>query len=196
MMPSDVSEMYGVGYQSGSVEASNLRAFDWIASVLNDTFAPKSVIDIGCGGGALIRGLLARGVDACGIEGSSWGAALLPERILQHDLRLPLASVDKFDLVTCFDTAEHIEEEFAIQFAQNIVSCVASDGVLVFGAAGEGQDGHGHVNCQHPCCWINRMPQLILDAPMSEVVRFRVKSNSDHSSAWWVAKNLIVLRPR
>jgi hypothetical protein len=196
MMPSDVSKMYDEGYQQGSVEGPILQAFDWIAEVLFNTFAPHTAIDLGSGGGALVRGLLARGVDAYGVEGSESGVALTPGKILHHDLRIPLQLGYRFDLVTCFDTAEHIEEEFAEVFAASVVRCVSPTGVVVFGAAGEGQDGHGHVNCQHPCYWMERLIGLTVDPILSEHVRRLVKSNSIHSSVWWVAKNLFVLRPR
>jgi cyclopropane fatty-acyl-phospholipid synthase-like methyltransferase len=147
----DVSELYGAHYQRDSLQEAGISAFDVIADELVKMFKPKTAMDVGCGGGALIRGLLARGVDAYGIEGSTHAKQYMPDRIQTWDLRNPLLLPMDFDLVTCTDVGEHIEYEGHENFCNTIASLVRVGGWLWFGAAGEGQDGLGHVACEHPC---------------------------------------------
>src|SRR5262245_54653445 len=153
----EVSCIYGESYQLDSVAEQAIGAADAIAGALVRTFAPRHACDVGCGGGALVRALEQRGVDAVGVEGSVFGSSLYPDRIQLHDLRSPLYPKQHYELVTCFDVAEHIEEEYSEVFLRNLVGLTAPWGWLVLGPAGEGQDGLGHVNCQHPTYWIEKL---------------------------------------
>jgi hypothetical protein len=104
--------------------------------------ALKSAVDVGCATGDLVQGFLDLGLDAWGIEGSPAAAPYLacpPERVAFHDLREPMpdggfrTSGDNplslirtmptvFDVVTCFEVAEHLEPEAAPQFVDTLVS--------------------------------------------------------------------------
>lgn len=194
-----ISEMYGEGYQAGSVEPKQLVAYSWIARVISVYFhVGKQHLDVGCGGGALIRGMLAQGYNSIGVEGSLAAQDIMPDSIIVGDLRDPSFTLEQeFDIVTCFDVAEHIEEEYADILCDFLEAHVRPRGVLLFGAASEGQDGHGHVNCRHPCYWIHKLMHAFrLNEAESELIRDAIKSNPDHNSAWWVAKNLLVFRKK
>jgi ribosomal protein L11 methylase PrmA len=190
----EISEMYHAQYQYDSQDEKAREASDEIAKVLSDYFHPKSAFDVGCGGGALIRGFLACGVDAYGVEGSQHAVALMPERIELADLRTKMMWNGGADLVTCFDVAEHIEAGFAEIFVENILARCHSTSHIVFGAAGEGQDGLGHVNCQHPVYWIGlfRNHGWEVLPTDSEYVRADIKRQPHTNHLWWVAKNLMV----
>jgi cyclopropane fatty-acyl-phospholipid synthase-like methyltransferase len=204
----DVSELYGHQYQADSLQPEGIAAFDVIADELVKMFQPKTAMDVGCGGGALIRGLLARGVDAYGIEGSSHAKQYIPERIYVHDLREPTnwTAVDfkvptdvihrPYDLVTCTDVGEHIEHEGHDNFCSTLAGLTQYGGWLWFGAAGEGQDGLGHVACEHPCYWIARFNTLglVLKPWQSEELRKAIKSRPEHAFCWWNAKNGMLFR--
>lgn len=194
----EVSGIYHSQYQLDSVAEQALAAYDAIAGVLVRTFSPKTAIDVGSGGGALIRGLMKRGVDAVGLEGANTAVALLPDRITLQDLRSPLKpEVRRFnELVTSFDVAEHIEPEYADAFIDNLVSCVAPWGTIVLGPAPEGQDGLGHVNCQHPTYWIEKMEGrgFALFSHLSNEIREEIKSIEGTNFLWWVPKNLMVFQ--
>jgi len=135
-----------------------------ICGVIKDIFSPKSVIDVGCATGDLVKGFIDLGIDAYGIEGSKEvlpylvridtspdsrfveGFNELTLNIFIKDLRKPIdMSPAKFGLVTCFEVAEHVEPEFADQFIDNITNL--SDKILM-SYAEPGQKGHSHVNCQ------------------------------------------------
>ncbi len=144
-----------------------------ICGVINDIFSPKSVIDVGCAIGDLVEGFVDLDIEAYGIEGSKEvlpylvqiptlpssrfieGFNELTLRVLIRDLRKPLAIREsvKFDLVTCFEVAEHIEPEHADQFMDNITSL--SDKILM-SYAEPGQKGHSHVNCQPFDYWFDK----------------------------------------
>jgi hypothetical protein len=121
-------------------------------------FHPRSAIDIGCAVGDLVDGFIKLGVDAFGLEGATTALPhlMVPiERVIVHDLRKPLETDQMFDLVVCFEVAEHIEPEYADVFADNITS-ICNDW-LIISAAPPGQGGTYHVNCQNHQFWISKM---------------------------------------
>ncbi len=193
-----LDEVYGASYQRDSLQPEGIAAFDVIADELVKMFNPQTAMDVGCGGGALIRGLVSRGVDAYGIEGSSWAKEYMPDRITTLDLRNPHKLVIQYDLVTCTDVGEHIEHSGHETFIDTLFSLVSHNRFLVFGAAGEGQDGLGHVACEHPCYWIRLFERngFRLRPDMSEILRAAIKARPEHAFAWWVAKNLMVFQKR
>jgi hypothetical protein len=140
----------------------NRYRLEWRAPIIVDAivqvFNPKSVIDIGCAVGEVVKELRKRNIDAKGLEGSLSVKPflLVPERdVLFHDLRKPLPQMDqKFDLAICFEVAEHIEEEHSDAFLDNLSSL--SD-VVLMSAAPPGQGGHHHVNCQESAYWEAKM---------------------------------------
>ena len=161
-----------------------------MCKVINDIFHPKSVIDVGCATADLVKGFVDLNIDAYGIEGSkevlpylirsdeeapnmAEGFNPLSSRILIEDLRVPYDnSWDevKFDLVTCFEVAEHIEEEYADIFLDNITGL--SDKILM-SYAEPGQEGHSHVNCQPFDYWFYKFSDrhYIYDAAIVEAVK-------------------------
>lgn len=189
-----LDDIYHRQYQQDSVAPKVIAAFDEIAEVLVCVFDPKTAMDVGSGGGALVQGLLKRGVDAYGIDGSSHCREHLLERIRIHDLREPLNTYgDRYDLVTCTDVGEHIEEEFHSVFCETLAALCRNQGTLVFGAAPEGQDGLGHVSCRHPVYWIGRLLNVgfKLRPFITEELR-RAIQDCDTNHVWWVTKNMMV----
>ena len=79
-------------------------------------FNPKSVLDVGCGTGRALEFFLSKGIDAVGIEGSAIARvkSLHPDRIIPCDLRKPVDLGRTFDLVWCFEVAEHIHSRFTM----------------------------------------------------------------------------------
>lgn len=121
---------------------------DAVMSVIN----PSTVIDVGCGNGDLVSGFYrAIGHPCYGIEGTMNALdsleAWLQNYVFMRDLRMPLDELllKRCDLAICFEVAEHIEEEYANVFIDNL--CSLSDRILM-SAAHPGQGGRHHVNCQ------------------------------------------------
>jgi SAM-dependent methyltransferase len=114
---------------------------------------PKSLLDAGCATGDLVAEFVALGVDAYGLEGSHKCIKFLEcsiTRVFFFDLRQPVPLSRRYDLVTCFEVAEHVDPDCSHQFVENL--CGLSDRVLM-SAAPPGQGGHHHVNCQDPEYW-------------------------------------------
>jgi len=122
-------------------------------------FNPKSVLDIGCGTGRALEFFLSKGLDVVGIEGSAMARAksLHPDRIIQCDLRKPVDLGRTFDLVWCFEVAEHIHSRFTDVFVQTMARHAP---VVVMSAAPPGQGGEGHFNMQPKTYWIAKAAEV------------------------------------
>lgn len=128
-----------------------------ICDAIIEVLKPKSVIDIGCGNGDLVKGFNDRSITAFGVEGTfnSWYGINGNKNIYIHDLRLPYnIDIRKFDLAICFEVAEHIEPEYVDIFLDNL--CLVSNKIL-FSAAGPGQKGIYHHNCQPREYWYHKL---------------------------------------
>lgn len=149
----DVEKVYGDGF---------FRKRGWlkwraglVCGAIGSIWDFRSCIDVGCGLGDLVTGFLALGKDAHGLEGSS---ACLPyiqcprERMTIHDLRVPLKPERRYDLVTCFEVGEHLEEEFGGIFLDSL--CALSD-QLVTSISGSG--GKYHLNVHPRDYWERKM---------------------------------------
>jgi SAM-dependent methyltransferase len=125
-----------------------------IACLINLT-KPKSVLDIGCGTGEAVKNFRSHGIEAFGVEGS--GSAIqrssCREFIHQHDLRKPLRLGRTFDLVWCFEVAEHIHHLYVDIFVDSLV---AHAPIIALSAAPPGQGGEGHFNEQPQSYWISK----------------------------------------
>jgi len=75
-----------------------------------ELFHPRSVLDVGCGTGVSLDYFKSKGITVRGLEGSALAIskARQPRLIRQHDLSEPIDLGETFDLVWCFEVAEHI----------------------------------------------------------------------------------------
>jgi SAM-dependent methyltransferase len=117
---------------------------------------PKSVLDVGCGTGRTLLEIKRRGIAVIGVEASSAAirASDCPDLVVRHDLRQPLDLNRRFDLVWCFEVAEHIHPNYVETFLDSLVR--HSDTVAM-SAAPPGQGGEGHFNEQPRCYWIAKL---------------------------------------
>lgn len=108
---------------------------------------PATYLDMGSGSGAMVKFARGCGVDAIGID------VIASEPDIAHDLRLPIDLNRTFQLVTSIEVAEHLPEENAETFVQNIARHMSEGSILVFTAALPNQPGDNHVNCQPKQYW-------------------------------------------
>ena len=121
-----------------------------------ELFRPASVLDVGCGTGVSLDYFTRQGVDAYGIEGSALAIskAKHPSLIQQGDLHQSINLGRKFDLVWCFEVAEHIHPLHVSNLLDTLTN--HADRILL-SAAQPGQGGLGHLNEQFPEYWIEKL---------------------------------------
>jgi cyclopropane fatty-acyl-phospholipid synthase-like methyltransferase len=185
-------EIYDQEYYA-MADREALRSAEPIAESIVSDLAPQTVLDIGCGTGALLRALRARGVGGTGLEYSEAALTYCRARRLdvhKFDLetgRLP-AIAARFDVVVSTEVAEHLPAHLANRF----VDLIAQHGLrIVFTAATPGQGGVDHVNEQPHAYWIEKFAQLGFryDEPAS--LRWRAAWTAKEI-AWWYSQNLML----
>jgi hypothetical protein len=123
-----------------------------ICNAIVDVLKPKTVIDCGAAIGDIVKTFNDKGVECRGIEGSKKAKKYLvcnPSRMSFLDLRLPICKEMDFDLCTCFEVAEHIEEEFVEIFLDNLTHF--SDKIVI--SICEEGGGRHHVNEKPMAYW-------------------------------------------
>jgi SAM-dependent methyltransferase len=128
-----------------------------LAEQLIADYHPRTVLDVGCGAGALLMSLRSRGVKGIGLEYSEPALRICRQRglsVQKFDIRTDTwAEARLVDVAVSTEVAEHLPANCANRLVQLL--CGASDKV-VFTAAPPGQGGTDHVNEQPPEYWIAR----------------------------------------
>jgi hypothetical protein len=124
-----------------------------------------SLLDVGAGHGAWAAAWLAAGVrDVLAMDGDYVARdrlAIPSELFIPHDLTASFSLGRKFDLVQSLEVAEHLPEDRANRFVEDIV---AHGDVILFSAAVPHQGGEHHVNEQPPEYWRRRFAAHGYDA--------------------------------
>ena len=152
-----------------------------VAPIVMELLEPRSALDLGCGWGEWL--------DALGIE-DVMGVDIVQQRAgwVAHDLTTPLDLGRTFDLVISLETAEHLPEEAADTYVENIV-VHAADAVLFSGAV-PGQEGLHHVNCQPHEYWHEKFEAHGFET--LDIIRPRIPLTSYVSQ--WYRENIFVYR--
>jgi 2-polyprenyl-3-methyl-5-hydroxy-6-metoxy-1,4-benzoquinol methylase len=113
-----------------------------------ERFAPKSVLDLGCGSGLYPALYTHLGVeDVLGVDGIQQEATVLDlKNYTKTDLEEPFDAGRGFDLVVCLEVAEHINPEASDVLFDSISR--HAKGQIMFSMAENGQPGNGHINCK------------------------------------------------
>lgn len=122
-------------------------------------FSPKTLLDVGCGTGLSLDYFRRQGVEVLGIEGSplAISKSKRPDLITQADLHDKIDLHKTFEVVWCFEVAEHIHPDFADVLTETIARHGDN---IVLSAAQPGQGGCGHLNEQPPEYWITKFENL------------------------------------
>lgn len=147
-------------------------------------------VDVGCGGGAYAAALQAQGVNCAACEHSPVGRFLARRRRVapvKFDLaRTPPARLQgHFDVAYSIEVAEHLSPALGDALVKFL--CELADQIL-FTAAGPGQLGEGHVNCQPKGYWIARFAQhgFVEDAARTACV---VDAFRSAGAVYWLTNN-------
>ena len=163
-----------------------------VAEIINSKIAFHSVFDIGCGMGIYLEEFHLLGKEALGCDFSVDGLRISPKQftVFQADATKPIALNRKFDLLICFEVAEHIQKKHSRQLVAN---CTSNSDTVLFTAAPVGQGGVGHINEQPYQFWIDlfREQGFTLDNELSQMMRAQMK-NED--VVFWIANNLMLFK--
>ena len=189
---SEADAIYGDPYFDVEEEMT-LDSADAVAECLLLEFQPASVADVGCGTAVYLAALERRGLEVRGFE---WSSAAIDRahidraKICQRDLREPLPKSRAFDLVLCFEVAEHLAEEHSEKIVENICGLGST---IAFSAAQPGQGGTDHVNEQVPAFWVRQFAKqgYSLEGERTERLRGTLAARS---CVWWLEKNLMIFQ--
>lgn len=180
------------------------EAGDWdgFARLVGRILSPASVLDVGCGSGALLQAL--RRTDPRlrlgGLEHSltarrraqAAGLAVRPFDALALDAvgrRALGAELGHWDLVVCLEVAEHLPPWHGAR----LVSFLAQWDVVLFSAARLGQGGVWHLNEQPPEYWLRRFARTGLE-PHAAGRRLRDGLAKIALAPWYAANALVLTR--
>lgn len=137
---------YGQGFFEYISEGSR-RSARKVVGIVTKLVPVRSLLDVGCGQGAWCAEWLAAGIpEVLGIDGEyvDRDAMLIPTANFRaQDLSRSFDLGRRFDLVVSLEVAEHIPEEAARTFVENLAR---HGDVILFSAAVPGQGGEFHVN--------------------------------------------------
>ena len=155
--------IYDSEYYDCTIDDPAIRSVGTIAESILSGFAPHSVIDVGCGTGALLNALRHRGCDVLGLEYSDAALRLCRGQqvpVIKFNLdRDNFTDRRTFDVAVSMEVAEHLPAKTANRYV-NLLTSLSS--LIVFTAAPPGQGGRAgtdHVNEQPPFYWIAKFDQ-------------------------------------
>ena len=162
---------------------------DYIVPIIMDLFAPKSVVDLGCGVGTWLRAFKENGAaKVTGYDGDYVEKSQLyidETEFIPYDLNKRIDTNEKYDLAMSVEVAEHIERENAKQFVENLTNL---SNIIVFSAAIPNQGGRNHINEQWPAYWQEIFASYGYSA--FDCIRNIIWDNED--IRYWYAQNIMI----
>lgn len=189
------NSIYHRDYFAQTVEGPAVQSAPVMASSILEQFHTRSVIDVGCGTGALLEEFRKRGCEIYGLEYSDAALAYC------HSRRLPVRKFDitrdrldgrRYELAISFEVAEHLPSWTADRYVDLL--CRLSP-LIVMSAATPGSGGTDHINEQPHRYWIERFAQKQYSFDQSSSARLAARWRSE-GTAYWYADNVMVFRSR
>ncbi len=189
-------DIYGDEYYRSAELLAESSATPIAQSVIRD-LAPRTVLDVGCGSGALLAALAARGIDVTGLENSEAALTYCRNRglcVCKFDLRatrLP-PMMSHFDLVVSMEVGEHLPQRIADRFVDLLTRYANT---VVFTAATPGQGGTDHVNEQPHEYWIDKFAKRWFEYASEQSLAWRMEWERQGTAPWY-SRNLMLFRAK
>ncbi|MBN1569337.1 MAG: methyltransferase domain-containing protein [Acidobacteria bacterium] len=144
-----------------------------VLDALIERFRIRSMIDIGCGPGGMVKLALKKGLRAVGVDGdprirelSGLGEASL---IIHDFAKGPLQIDEQFDLAWSVEFLEHVDEIYQ----SNYMNAFRKAKYAFCTAAPPGKPGYHHVNCRDFEYWreVFRIHHLLYDNKTTQILR-------------------------
>ena len=151
---------YNDEYYENDVEGPAAFAAPHIARSVVACFRPNSLIDIGCGTGAMLAQFRELGVKVSGLEYSSAGIRRCRQRgldVMKFNIERDKPPSVHADLALSLEVAEHLPEWASERFVKLL--CQTSP-IVIVSAAQPGQPGTDHVNLQPKTYWIAKFSSI------------------------------------
>jgi len=132
---------------------------DGALTYLIEKFSIKSMIDIGCGPGGMIKLAKEKGLHAVGVDGDDKveREEELKESIIIHDYAQgPFVPNTTYDLGWSVEFVEHVDKIYMPNFLETFKSCK----YVTMTHALPGQSGHHHVNCMPIEYWCGALEAI------------------------------------
>lgn len=157
----------------------------------------QRVFDVGSGSGAYAAEFLRRGHPVLACEHSNSGRKLAVKQGVEcreFDLTREVACQvqEQFDLVYCFEIAEHMPPELGVRLVRFLANFPAA---IVFSAAQPGQGGTGHINEQPVSYWCQHFQEAGRRVDEESTNRLRDCFRAQKCAPWF-ERNAFVLFPR
>lgn len=180
-----VDALYGAEFYEGEGFRKTRAAAESVARFVQSALAPKDALDIGCGPGEYLRAFSESGIAMIGCDGASNGVrrAVPSAFAFVHDLRMPLVTNRKFDLVLCIEVAEHLPRAKAATLVTSI--CVNSRDWILFSAAPPGTPGDDHINCRPIEYWSALFAEHGFQLDSNLTSRLREHAHANDLPLWW-----------
>jgi len=187
--------IYDSDYFDKTIEGPAARSAGRIADSILSDFKPASLIDVGCGTGALLEALRQRGCEVFGLEYAEAALRYCRDRgldVAKFDLERDVFNESRtFDVAVSMEVAEHLPESVADRYVDLLARLSR---VVVLTAAPPGQGGADHINEQAPSYWIAKFQQRGFEHvdELSQRWRDTWKATGDVTS--WYHQNLMIFR--
>lgn len=185
---------YDESYFLNEVDDAATESASDMADCLMLTYSPRTIVDVGCGTGALAKEMISRGVQVEGLEYAEAAISICRSRgvsVQKFDIETQDPPYRKVDLVLSFEVAEHLPERISNKYVS--VLCAMGDQVII-SAAPPGQGGTDHVNEQPPEYWVKKFEGSGFEEDTARTRQIRECFSRSDSIAGFYRENTMAFR--
>jgi SAM-dependent methyltransferase len=170
----DHDAVYSRAYYDGDVEDAAAEAAPPMAETIARRFRPESVVDVGCGTGALLAAF--RDLGCRTVFGLEYAEAALDDcrrrglPVRKFKIGLDTYNAERYDLALSFEVAEHLSPWVAEKFVDLLCGLAP---IVVISAATPGQGGLDHINERPLSFWAKKFRSRSYDLDCDSTNLFR-----------------------